>query len=251
MRDRYPFRRDDLRELAELLDRAEEVVAMREIAAGELHPNVIGLRHDVDNVLEPCLELSDWESRRGYRATYFVLHDSPYWNDPVLPGVLEVIASRGHEIGIHVNAIAEALRTGGDPDRILEAALARLRGWGHNVIGAAAHGEQPTCAIAHFVNDEMFEECARPEYGDPDRVLALADVRLRLRPRPLSDYGLEYDTYRIGRRELYLSDSGGEWAAPGFEAIRDAFPAPDGQLHILQHPCWWLDAFPVRAEVPA
>ena len=225
---------------------------MREIAAGEVHPNVIGLRHDVDNVLEPCLELSEWEERHGYRATYFVLHDSPYWDDPILPLALATIASRGHEIGLHANGIAEGLRQRRDPAEIVREALERLRGWGHKVTGVAAHGD-PLCRDearrVTFVNDELFTECARPLQGDPDRTIARDGYEIELRPEPLAAFGLEYDSYRVGRRKLYLTDSAGEWGAPGFDALRDAFPHPEGQLHVLQHPCWWLDAFPVRAEV--
>jgi hypothetical protein len=40
---------------------------------------------------------------------------------------LEVIADCGHEIGFHVNAIAEALRTNGDPVKILADELDELQ----------------------------------------------------------------------------------------------------------------------------
>lgn len=242
MRASAPFTADCLAELDErLLSRADEVVAMREIAAGEHDPLVIGLRHDVDNTLEPCVRLSAWEAERGYRATYYVLHDAPYWESEQLRPTLEAIAELGHEIGVHTNALAVALQTGGDPDSILFDAVERLRSWGHPVTGVVAHGD-PLCHAVGFVNDEQFVECARPSYGDPDRTLTHAGVRLPLRPRPLADFGFEYESYRAGARELYLSDSGGVWNEP-FEQVADAFPSPFGQLHMLIHNCWWVDAF--------
>ena len=249
MRDREPFRRKDLRELrTELLERADEVVAMREIAAGESDPLVIGLRHDVDNVLEPCLELAQWENRHGFRATYFVLHDAPYWNDPELPRVLEQIAELGHEIGIHANAIAVALLTGLDPHEILWRGIGRLRSWGHAVTGVVAHGD-PLCYRSHFVNDEQFSECARPEMGNPERRLHYRGLSLDLEPVPLATFGLAYESLRLPRA-LYLSDSGGSWNEP-FAELVERFPNPFGQLHVLQHPCWWTDAFPTAVEAAA
>jgi hypothetical protein len=242
VRDREPFRRDDLRELRlELYEQAEAVVAMREIYAGERDPLVIGLRHDVDNTLLPCIELAQWESRHAIRATYFVLHDAPYWNDPTLPATLDEIASHGHEIGIHANAIAVALQTGEHPNLILEAALERLRGWGHVVSGVVAHGDR-LCYRAQFVNDEQFVECSRPEMGAPDRELHYGGRTLRLEPTPLADFGLEYESIRLDHA-LYLSDSGGIWSED-FGRLVERFPSPFGQLHVLQHPCWWISAFP-------
>ncbi len=255
MRAHYPYRREDLRELrADLLERAEAVVAMREIAAGEKHPNVIGLRHDVDNVLEPCVELAEWEHRHGFRSTFYVLHDSPYWSSPALRPALEQIAEYGHEIGIHVNAIAVALQERDDPQVVLASALARLRRWGHTVTGVAAHGDPLCYADEHkqtlrFVNDEVFTECARPEVGGPRRTISYGGFELRLRPISLADHGLEYAVERLPRA-LYLSDSGGRWSVD-FDRLCDRFPDENGQLHILVHPCWWLGAFPTAVRVAA
>jgi hypothetical protein len=246
VRDREPFRRDDLREFRrELLERAEAVVAMREIHAGERDPLVIGLRHDVDNVLEPCVELAEWEAKHGFRATYFVLHDSPYWDAPELRPALDQIAELGHEIGIHANAIAVALESGRDPDEILATAIARLRKWGHAVTGVVAHGD-PLCYRAWFVNDEQFVECERPEMGHARRRLQFRGIGLDLEPRPLADFGLEYESIRL-EHALYFSDSGGAWNE-SFEELCERFPNSFGQLHVLQHPCWWLDAFPTAVR---
>jgi hypothetical protein len=247
-----PFTRSDLRELGYVLERGDEVVAMREIAAGELHPNVIGLRHDVDNTLAASLELARWEQRHGFRATYYVLHDSPYWDSEELRPTLAAIEELGHEIGIHSNALAVALRTGREPYEVLASALARLRAWGFTVTGHVAHGDGEWCyAQDHslvFVNDELLEECARPELGEPDRVIEARGRTLRLAPISMSEFGLTYDAYRVGARALYLSDSGGRWNEDPAR-IAAQFPHPTGQLHILVHPCWWTEAFPAKVAV--
>lgn len=238
------FGEADLAELDRLvLSRADEVVCMREIAAQtQPNPMSIGLRHDVDNTLDPCVQLARWEADRGYRATYFVLHHAPYWADEyALRTTLDTIADLGHEIGLHANGLAVALQTGVDQHTILWDALERLRGFGHQVVGVAAHGD-PLCHAARFVNDEQFSECRRPEMGEPDRVLSHGNVQVRIQPRPLADFGLEYDSYRVGRRALYLSDSGGQWNTPVAD-VAEAFPAADGQLHMLVHNCWWTGAF--------
>ena len=218
---------------------------MREIAAGERDPLVIGLRHDVDNIIVPCRELAQWEFKLGIRATYFILHDSPYWDRPDLEETLSEIASYGHEIGLHANALAVALQTGRDPEEIIFSALDKLRGWGHKVIGVAPHGDG-LCGKAHFVNDEMFEECVRPEMGHPRRKLQ-STWSVDINPLPLAHYGLTYETYRLPRA-LYLSDSGGSWDLPvetktSWKDINESFPSAFGQLHILMHPCWWVAAF--------
>lgn len=238
MRPHAPFDADDLRCLDDLLGKADAVVPMRDIHAG-VGPGCIGLRHDVDNVFAPCVDLAEWEAARGYRATYFVLHDTPYWGSAELRPGLERIAELGHEIGLHTNAITTALQTGRCPHETVAGALDRLRYWGHDVVGVVAHGD-PLCYQAGFVNDETFVECARVEYGAPDRTLEYDGRTVTLDPRPLASFGLEYDANRLPR-SLYLSDSGGRWSLPFDEA--SGWEPADGQLHVLVHPCWWTQAF--------
>ncbi len=235
------FNASDLEELDSLLlARADSVVAMHDVYQGRTDDRVIGLRHDVDDnqaSLETAVKLAGWEAERGYRSTYFILHTAAYWDDePRLRAALDQIAVRGHEIGIHADALTVALREGGDPAAILIAAITQLRGYGHPVYGVAGHGGE-LCGQVGFVNDEIFSECARPEMGAPDRILTFEERTLRLAPRPLADFGLVYETYRLPRRR-YLSDSGDHWN------IRPARAADGpGQLHILMHPDWWEEAF--------
>ncbi len=237
--------RRDLETLDEVvLSRARAVVSMLEVYEGAREEDVIGLRHDVDDnvgALPTAVSIARWEAERGYRATFFMLHTAPYWHDEAeLRAALDEIAACGHEIGIHANAIAEALRGQGDPHTILEEAIGRLRGFGHPVQGVVAHGD-PLCrdrsGEVWFVNDEQFVECERPEMGDPHRLLRNGKTTLTLDPRPLADFGLVYESYRLPRRR-YLSDTGGEWNID----LAEAAVGP-GQLHVLWHPDWWADAF--------
>jgi hypothetical protein len=246
---RAPFQPSDLAELDDrLLDKALAVVAMREVAAGIRHPNIVGMRHDVDNAIEPAVAFAAWEADRGYRSTYYVLHTAPYWQDKdLLKSSLAQIAEFGHEIGLHNNALAAAVANHLDPRGILADAVSELRGYGYDVRSTVAHGDS-LCygedGRVRFVNDELFVECARPQHGAPDRDVAGVTIQ----PIPLAALGFDFDANWVGRGK-YLSDSGGCWRTPGFDTIADGFPF-DGQLHMLVHPCWWREAF-VPAEIAA
>jgi len=236
---RRVFSREDLIDLENLLESSAGVVAMLDIHQGaHTDPYLIGLRHDVDDnagALNTAVKIAEWEHERRFRSTFFLLHTAPYWEDDLALGdAVDRIVGYGHEVGIHANAIAQALKVGGDPHEILHQALNRLRSYGHPIVGMAAHGDR-LCHLAGFVNDEQFTECARPEMGEPRRFVAWGNRRLQLEPRPLADFGLEYDTHRLPHGR-YLSDSGGKWNEP--------FPGSgSGQLHVLWHPDWWGRAF--------
>lgn len=245
MRTSAPFDRWDLDELDQrLLAHADAVVAMEDIAAGNSRAGVIGLRHDVDNVIEPAVRIAEWEAVRGYRATFFVLHTAPYWeNKDLLRRSLARIAGLGHEIGFHINALTVALTTGRDPVEVVDDAVGELRGYGHYVHGVVAHGDS-LCYQARFVNDELFAEVSRPDWGTPDRVLEHQGVRVPLPRVPRSRFGFDYDPNWLSRAD-YLSDSGGRWSQP-FDDTCDRFGGLDGQLHVLWHPDWWGSAFDVH-----
>jgi len=265
MREKWPFRADDLEELdRNLLSKAARVVAMEDVHDGERAPNVIALRHDCDagHSLQTAVKMARWEHDRGYRSTYYLLHSSPYWTAREFPDLVERISLFGHEIGIHANGIAEAFRTGEHPDAILERALDRLRGLGHKVRGTAGHGD-PLCRrdrMEHeewFANDEQFLECAQMRKREPTRELSRGATTITLWPRPLGDFGLEYEALCCALPYHWrCSDSGGRWMDPGFEETAERFasqadvtvpPAATGdrrQLHLLIHPDWWAASFP-------
>jgi hypothetical protein len=240
MRHQSPFQQDDLADLAAFLDRASAVAPMGEIAAGLHDKLVIGMRHDVDNHIEPAVAMAEWEAEHGYRSTYFILHTAPYWRDKdKLRASLDAITGFGHEIGFHINAITEAIHTGRDPIRITIDALVELRGYSYPVTGVVAHGDQ-ACYTHRFINDELFYESRRPEYGAADRVIA----GRRLQQISRTTLGLTYDPNWMPRAE-YISDSGGEWSKD-FDGVSTAWPYEGGQLHMLVHPDWWGEAFAAK-----
>lgn len=243
-----------------LLSQATAVVAMQDVFSGNRDPNVIGMRHDIDgaHALAVAVKAAEWEADRHYRATFFVLHTAAYWGASRFRESLENIACLGHEIGIHDDSIARALVTGEDPDAILDCALEELRGYGFTIRGVAGHGN-PLCnrdrapGEITFAADEHFVECARPQEGEPDRVITRGSISLKLRPRPLADFGLDYEALRLGMPLPWrISDSGGKWLNPGWEETVDRWHTRSGvegrQLHFLWH-CgdWWGQALPAEA----
>lgn len=264
MRDSAPFSARDLDELDNrLFSRASAVVAMQEVRAGNRDVNVIGLRHDLDagHSLATGVKIAKWEAARGYRATFFLLHTSPYWNSPEFREAAEQIACLGHEIGLHIDCLADYFKTGRDPDVVLDEALSLLRGYGFTVRGIAGHGN-PLCnrdrapGEITFANDEQLLQCARPQEGEPDRVITRGSTSLKLRPRDLADFGLDYEALRLGMPLPWrISDSGGKWLNPGWEETVDRWHTRNDvegrQLHFLWHPDWWGQAFPRAVGVAA
>lgn len=239
---RSPFTPTDLDELDErLLSHATRVVPLFDVFKGDTGAGVIGLRHDVDDnplSFETALAFAEWEFARGYSSTYFLLHGAHYWT----PETLELVprfVELGHEVGIHVNALALALLEDGDPHRILFIALDDLRATGVTVRGCVAHGDR-LCHASRFVNDEIFVESRRRDFGAADRELVAGNVAVRIEPVSRSLYGLEYDANWLSRDD-YLSDSGGVWSQP-FEDVAVRFDA-GCHLHALIHPDWWTEAF--------
>ena len=216
---------------------------MRDVFKGDSDPFVIGLRHDVDDNIgsfETALRMAEWEFEHGYSSTYFLLHDSHYWRPEMLEHA-PVFEELGHEVGIHVNAIAEAFRQKRDPHMILSDALEQLRDTGVRVVGAVAHGDN-LCHKANFVNDELFEESQRPDKGGI-RDIVYDGKSYTLLPLPRHAHGLEYDPNWLPRGH-YLSDSSGVWSRP-FDEVCEEFGS--GQLHVLVHPDWWKEAFVAQA----
>lgn len=234
MRTHAPFSPSDLGDLGYFLARAN-VCRMDDVRYVLDQPRIIGMRHDCDNVIAPAVHMAEWEHERGIRSTYYILHTAPYWNDKMLlRSCLEAIAQLGHEIGIHNDAITVHLETGRDPADVLHEAIDELRRYGHTIRSTVAHGHA-RCAVDRYVNDEMFGECRRADYGDVER--------LGITPISLAALDLDFDANWIGRGD-YLSDSGGKWSQP-WDEVTSAWPGR-GQLHMLIHPDWWAQAFPQK-----
>lgn len=247
---RRTFGDHDLRRLQILLERSDEIVPVAEAFArrDDWPERFATVRHDMDHDLENAVKFAEWEAARGIRATYYVLHGDWYWGGPaastpsaMVLRALDHIASLGHEIGLHNNAVALALQTGLDPFAILERDLAALRRHGFPVTGSVAHGDT-ICHAAGFINNEIFTECFRPATHPPDRTLTWTDgsrppTSLQLRQRPMADFGLEYEANNVGATRS-LSDTGGRWNQP-FAVVDAAYGAEGGFIQLLVHPVWW------------
>lgn len=86
---------------------------------------IIALRHDVDFDVENALKLARWESARGFRASYYLLHTGWYWrvvgaslSKQMVDAAMEM-QDLGHEVGLHNDAISVALASGRRPADVL------------------------------------------------------------------------------------------------------------------------------------
>jgi hypothetical protein len=219
-------RRFTYSEYARFLDRLHDrqVVPMRLFAHGE---GDMALRHDMDSRLDSALGLAKLEAVRGLRATYFVLHTAPYWDDVDLGPRVRRLQELGHEVGFHNDLLTVERVHGGAARTALEEALARLRGAGIEVTGSAAHGS-PWCHRLGYHNNYVFAGWDEPQPGFPSR-----DVREKLDP---AEFGLEYEAYHVPR-DVYFSDS-------SFVDGRRVHPAhleleAGRRTIVLVHPCHW------------
>ena len=222
-------------EYARFLDRlgGRAVVTMREFARGE---GDLALRHDVDSRLGSARELARLEHDRGLRATYFVLHTAPYWDDPELVPRLRGLQELGHEVGFHNDLVTLQRLEGIDASSYLREALRRLRDGGIDVVGAAAHGS-PWCHRLGFHNNYVFTGWDEPVPGFPS-----TEIAQKLDP---AEFGLEYEAYHVPH-DAYFSDS-------SFVNGRRAHPAdlrlePGRRTIVLVHPCHWDASVAAKAR---
>lgn len=220
-RDDYPhrFTPKDAESFAAFL-RTAPVRPIRESIGGG---SGIYLRHDIDHNIEHAVAFAEWEAAQGIRASYYVLHSEWYYRDEaMLRRGMERLVELGHEVGLHQDAVAEAWRRGirtpldgsvlpaGDCSvaaDIVREELARLRGWGFEIVGSAMHGS-PLWKSNGITNAFLWAAGYTP-----------------------ADFGLEYEAYHLHRSaDRYISDNRGIWSEP----LR-----VDGQTHILTHPCHW------------
>jgi hypothetical protein len=220
-------RRFTYREYARFLDRlgGREVVPLRELAHGA---GDLALRHDVDSRLDSALVLARLEADRGLRATYFVLHTAPYWDEPdLLPRLLR-LQELGHEVGFHNDLVTLERVHGIDVAEYAPRALERLREAGLEIVGSAAHGS-PWCHRLGFHNNYVFAGWDEPVPGFPD-----TEVKRKLDP---SELGLEYEAYHLGE-DAYYSDSRFEHGRRWHPSQLD-LAGSSGRTIVLTHPCHW------------
>lgn len=249
---RRAFGLDELDQLDAILRRANSVIGVRSLL--DLPPEhrssrLVVLRHDTDSDIDNAVCFAEWEAKRGYRATYYVLHTDWYYRDGTrgrpsryVLRALERIRDLGHEIGLHNDAITLALRTGRDPAEVLRTELGYLRRAGFDVVGTAAHGN-PLCRAFQYNNGEVFTETPRPAHGAAIRTIEGTDpasgraLRCRLRPVPMTSLGLTYEANYVRGRQ-YLTNSHGRWNRP-LEVAAQEFATDHRYMKFLIHPLWW------------
>jgi hypothetical protein len=236
-----PFRQGDLAALDVLLLEAANVVPMVDVFEGAHAPDVIGLRHDVDNVIEPAVRFAEWEADRGYRSTFYILHTAPCTGR-----TSGCCVSRA--TGSSSAATSSASTTTRSPKRPAPASrqrrcfTRRSPNSGRTATRSAAPSLTATRLVATLTATfgSSTTRCS-PNAREATTGLPRAPVAgVNVVPVSLAAFGLEYDANWLPRGH-YLSDSGGKWSQP-FGDVAYGFPF-DTQLHMLVHPDWWTEAF--------
>lgn len=231
------------------------VVELHERADGR---GLVALRHDVDHDIDVALEVACLEHERDVRASYYLLPTAGYWNDPALIEKCLQLQDYGHEVGLHLNVLAEWLSgSTDDPDGRLAEQLAQLRDGGVWVRGVAAHGDR-LCYEHGVANDWCFAEL-RPENPSktedgrtaegprdparrhrlrypPDHLVRRPDgATFALWSMSMRAHGLAYHAWHT-RFDRYFSDSGGAWTrTPDPLTVSRG----DARWQVLMHPIHW------------
>lgn len=218
--------------------------------------NIVALRHDIDHDLDIALDLAYAEYKRGYQATYYVLHDHKYNRDELFLDKLLQLQDYGHEIGIHLNVLAGWVAGNFDePSSHLHVWLERLRAAGINITGCATHGDKG-CYEIGAVNNWFFKEQKKsrkdyipitPEgvidhkgnnlisFPDSTELRREDGLTLGLWQASMSDFGLEYEAVDLPGK--YWSDTGKDWHRTGDPMGEDL---RTGLHQVLMHPIHWL-----------
>lgn len=163
------------------------------------------VRHDVDFDLDAAVTVARAEARHGWRACYFVLTRSEFYNPNAARSraALATLTELGHEVGLHFDA---ALYPG-------------------DAAALAAAAQDESAQLAHWT-------------GQPVRTFSFHRPHPTLLAQEFTVPGL-VNAYagRYFRDMGYCSDSRGTWRSGRPEdhpAIRDR-----RALQLLTHPIWW------------
>lgn len=241
------------------LSHFQGTVTLRDFNKQAEVPGLCALRHDVDHDLDLALEMAHREHQLGFKASYFILPSAPYWgaDKRFLDKCLQ-LQDYGHEVGLHINSLAEWV-SGATSD--IRASLAQqlhlLRNSGIDLTGIAAHGDK-LCYEHNLSNYWCFKEL-RPddpyvaENGRTAEGPYEADMTPRLlypqdhvAHRPdgqtfdlwsisMSSLGLEYHAWHT-KFDRYFSDSSGGW-----KRTPDPIQSTRGpeRWQVLIHPEHW------------
>jgi hypothetical protein len=191
------------------------LVSFKEMSSYQMDHPLIVLRHDIDYSLQKALNMARMEKYLGVHATYFIRVHARSYNIFEYKNYLALkeIASLGHEIGLHLEAIDFAYITGEHPldvfqreKKVLEAVLNTA------IISVSAHGEHSPAGPRH--NRSFFDSISKKEAG------------------------IQYDAYEapFTMAMKYISDSSGRWREGCMCKHIGKYP----RLQILTHPCWWF-----------
>ncbi|MCZ6894225.1 MAG: hypothetical protein O7H40_09290 [Gammaproteobacteria bacterium] len=231
---------------------------IRDLHRDRTAKSMIGLRHDIDHSIDIALEAAYWEHQLGIRATYFVLHTAPYWNDPALIDKCLQLQDYGHEVGLHLNVLAEWARADvADPAARIYQLLDFLRGGGIEIIGISSHGD-PLCYKVGFINYWCFRELRPTNPGvtehmrtaegvrDPSGAMGVPYPASQCLKRPdgsvfplwslsLREFDLAYHAWHVPF-DRYYSDSGGHWSRSPDPLAQQV---SKGRIQVLMHPEHW------------
>jgi hypothetical protein len=216
------------------LSHFSETVTLDEFHRNSLVPGLCALRHDVDHDLDLALEMAHFERERGFSSTYFILPGTNYWRtDTRLIDKCLQLQDYGHEVGLHVNSLAEWVSgETNDISASLREQLATLRDAGIRIHGIAAHGDK-RCYEHQLSNYWCFQELrpalpydhengrtAEGPYetdGTPrlrypkNHIATRADgTTLELWSTSMQSLGLRYHAWHTAF-DQYFSDSTGGW----------------------------------------
>ena len=218
----------------------------------------IALRHDVDHNIDIALEMAYHENKIGAKATYFLLPTAHYWHDDELIEKCLQLQDYGHEVGLHVNILAQWVSgETDDPEKTLNEQLNRLRNGGIHVTGIAAHGDR-RCYEHNFSNYWCFNEL-RPNdpflfesgrsaeglvvgqpnyqllYPKENNLVRFDSLNFPLWSISMRKFKLDYHAWHVPH-DRYFSDSGGGW-------LRTANPLnyklDNERWQVLMHPIHW------------
>jgi peptidoglycan/xylan/chitin deacetylase (PgdA/CDA1 family) len=101
MRDSFTY--SDYHALVSRLAGTHLLLRFADLQDGEPDAPFVVLRHDVDYSPAAALRLASLEAAAGWRATYFLLPNGPYYNllDPAHAGLARRLVEMGHEVGLH------------------------------------------------------------------------------------------------------------------------------------------------------